>query len=63
MFRPRDVYKAARICVDIDGEEVLRGKPHMIMAPGEMAVLEVGPETFAGHENAKKITVRLEVKG
>ena len=25
MFRPRDVYKAARICVDVDGEEVLRG--------------------------------------
>ena len=62
MFRPRNVYKAAHICVDFDGEEVLRGKPHMIMAPGEMATVEIGPELFEGRENLSKITVRLEVK-
>ena len=62
MFRPRNVYKAARICIDFDGEEVLRGKPHMIMAPGEMATVEIGPELFEGRENLSKITVRLEVK-
>ncbi len=62
MFRPRNVYKGARICVDIDGEEVLRGKPHMIMAPGEMAAVEVAPEVFAGHETIGKVTVRLEVR-
>ena len=62
MFRPRNVYKAARICVDFDGQEVLRGKPHMIMAPGEMATLEVEPQLFADHPDVSKITVRLEVR-
>ena len=62
MFRPRNVYKGARICVDIDGEEVLRGKPHMIMAPGEMAAIEVAPELFAGRDTIGKVTVRLEVR-
>ncbi len=62
MFRPRDVYKAARICVDVDGEEVLRGKPHMIMAPGEMAELTVDPEVFPSRPDMGKVTVRLEVK-
>ena len=62
MFRPRDVYKAARICVDVDGEEVLRGKPHMIMAPGEMAELTVDPEVFTSRPDMGKVTVRLEVK-
>lgn len=34
----------------------------MIMAPGEMATVEIGPELFEGRENLSKITVRLEVK-
>lgn len=63
MFRPRDVYRNARICVDADGEEVLRGKPHMIMAPGEMASLTVDPEVFKKKGEIGKITVRLEVRG
>ncbi|MGI6193212.1 MAG: NAD(P)/FAD-dependent oxidoreductase [Christensenellales bacterium] len=62
MFRPRDVYKGARICVDVDGEEVLRGKPHMIMAPGEMASLSVDPELLKKKGDIGKVTVRLEVR-
>ena len=62
MFRPRDVYKGARICMDIDGKEVYRGRPHMIMAPGEMADFVVEPEVFKNAGDMKKITVRLEVR-
>ncbi len=62
MFRPRDVYRGARICVDVDGEEVLRGKPHMIMAPGEMASLSADPELFKNKGEIGKVTVRLEVR-
>ncbi len=62
MFRPRDVYKGARICVDVDGKEVLRGKPHMIMAPGEMASLSVDSELFKKKGDISNVTVRLEVR-
>jgi sarcosine oxidase subunit alpha len=59
MFRPRDVYKAAAVIVELDGERIYR-KKHLILAPGEIATVDIGAAKLKGRD-IKEITVRLEV--
>ena len=60
MFRPRNVYRNARVIVEINGEQVL-SKKTMILAPGEMVNLNIPAEKMKGLQEAKSILVRIEV--
>jgi sarcosine oxidase subunit alpha len=59
MFRPRNVYKNAAVIVELDGERIYR-KKHLILAPGEIATVDIEAEKLKNSE-PKRITVRLEV--
>lgn len=61
MFRPRAVFKEARIVVDIGGEDVLVRKTR-ILAPGEMVNLTLTPEMLAKTAEANSVDVRIEVE-
>ena len=56
-FRPDAIYRNATIYVEADGKVILRLK-RLIMAPGEMAVLDLPVEKLA--PDLKKIVVRVE---
>ena len=60
MFRPRNVYRNARVIVEVGGEPVL-SKKTMILAPGEMVNLSIPPEKLQGLKKADSILVRIEV--
>jgi len=60
MFRPRNVYRNARVIVEINGEQVL-SKKTMILAPGEMVNLNIPAEKMKGLQEAESILVRIEV--
>lgn len=60
MFRPRNVYKNARVIVSID-DEVIYSKKTMILAPGEMVNVKIDPEKLAKVKDAAAIRVRIEV--
>ena len=60
MFRPRNVYRNARVIVEIDGTPVLNKKT-MILAPGEMVNLDIPVEKLVGLDKAEAINVRIEV--
>lgn len=59
-FRPRAVYRNARITVT-RGREQLAAKRARILAPGEMAEITVKQEAFAQGEGA--LTVAIEEVG
>ena len=56
-FRPDAIYRNATIYVEADGQTILRLK-RLIMAPGEMAVLDLPVDKLA--PDLKKIMVRVE---
>ena len=60
MFRPRNVYRNARVIVELNGEQVY-AKKTMILAPGEMVNLSLPAEKLAGLKEAESILVRIEV--
>ena len=60
MFRPRNVYRGARVIVELDGTQIL-SKKTMILAPGEMVNLNIPAEKLQGLKDAQAITVRIEV--
>ena len=60
MFRPRNVYRNARVIVEMNGEQVL-SKRTMILAPGEMVNLNLPAEKLKGLKEAPSILVRIEV--
>ena len=60
MFRPRNVYRNARVIVEMNGEQVL-SKRTMILAPGEMVNLNLPAEKLKGLKAAPSILVRIEV--
>ena len=60
MFRPRNVYRNAKVIVEMNGEEVL-SKKTMILAPGEMVNLCIPVEKLKGLDKADSILVRIEV--
>lgn len=60
MFRPRNVYKNARVIVAVD-DEVIHSKKAMILAPGEMVNVKIDPEKLSKVAEAKAIHVRIEV--
>jgi len=60
LFRPRAVYRNARITVTRGGEQ-LAAKRARILAPGEMAEITVKQEAFAQGEGA--LTVAIEEVG
>ena len=60
MFRPRNVYRNAKVIVEIDGTQVL-SKKTLILAPGEMVNLDIPVEKLAGLDKAEAINVRIEV--
>ena len=60
MFRPRNVYRNARVIVEVNGEQVL-SKRTMILAPGEMVNLNLPAEKLKGLKEAQSILVRIEV--
>jgi len=60
MFRPRNVYRNARVIVEVNGEQVL-SKRTMILAPGEMVNLNLPVEKLKGLKEAPSILVRIEV--
>ena len=57
MFRPAAVYRNCACVVESAGREIAR-KRAMIFTPGEMAVLELKPETVRGIQG--DLTVRME---
>ncbi len=60
MFRPRNVYRNARVIVEVNGEQILTKKT-MILAPGEMVNLSIPAEKLKGLSTARSILVRIEV--
>lgn len=60
MFRPRNVYKNARVAVAVD-DEVIYSKKAMILAPGEMVNVKIDPEKLSKLAEAQAIHVRIEV--
>ena len=60
MFRPRNVYRNARVIVEINGDEIL-SKRTMILTPGEMVNLSIPAEKLAGLMTAESIMVHIEV--
>ena len=60
MFRPRNVYRNARVIVEMNGAQVL-SKRTMILAPGEMVNLNIPAEKLCGLDKAESILVRIEV--
>lgn len=60
MFRPRNVYKNAKIHLEVGGQVKLT-KRVKILTPGEMVSLSLKPEHLAGAVNGDRITLRVEV--
>lgn len=60
MFRPRNVYKNAKVIVAVD-DEMIYSKKAMILAPGEMVNVKIAPEKLSKVAEAKAIHVRIEV--
>lgn len=60
MFRPRNVYKNARVVVAVD-DEAIYSKKAMILAPGEMVNVKIAPEKLSKLAEAQAIHVRIEV--
>lgn len=58
MFRPKDVFKNAKICVEVSGKE-LYSRRSRILTPGEMVTLKLEPEILK--QIAGDCTVRVEV--
>ena len=56
MFRPRNVYRNAKVIVEMNGEQVL-SKKTMILAPGEMFNLSIPVEKLKGLDKADSILV------
>lgn len=60
MFRPRNVYRNAKVIVAVD-DEVIYSRKAMILAPGEMVNVKIEPEKLSALKEAKAIHVRIEV--
>jgi len=60
MFRPRNVYRNARVIVEVNGEQVY-SKKAMILAPGEMVNLNLSADKLQGLSKADSILVKIEV--
>ena len=60
MFRPRNVYKNAKVVVSLD-DNVIYSKRAMILAPGEMVNVAIGADKLADAKNAQAIHVKIEV--
>lgn len=58
MFRPRGVYKGARIVVERNGAEIL-SRREKILVPGEMASVTLTPKALGS--GSAPVTVRIEV--
>ena len=61
MFRPRAVFKEARVVVDVGGEDVLVRKTR-ILTPGEMVNLTLTAEMLEKTQTAQSVDVRIEVE-
>ena len=60
MFRPRNVYRNARVIVEVNGEQVY-SKKALILAPGEMVNLNLSADKLQGLSKADSILVKIEV--
>lgn len=58
MFRPVDVYRNHYVIVKAD-DRVLSSRKHMILTPGEMAVMPLNAATLEKCRGAKSITVEI----
>ncbi len=58
MFRPRGVYRGARVVVERGGQEIFSRK-EKILVPGEMASVTLAPERLSGESTP--LLVRVEV--
>ncbi|OCN02424.1 pyridine nucleotide-disulfide oxidoreductase [Clostridium sp. W14A] len=59
MFRPKGVYRNAKISVSAEGTE-LYSRKYRILTPGEMVSLELGPDLLSRAAGAKELTVKVE---
>ena len=58
MFRPINVYRNQYVVVKADGK-VLSSRKHMILTPGEMAVVPMAVDFLEKCRGAKAITVEI----
>ena len=61
MFRPINVYRNQYVVVKADGK-VLSSRKHMILTPGEMAVVPMAAEMLEKCRGAKAITVEISAE-
>lgn len=59
MFRPRDVYKDAKVRVTAGGKELFKRKSR-ILTPGEMVSLKLQPDVLREIGDAAELTVEVE---
>lgn len=59
MFRPKNVYKNAKVCVESAGRQIY-SRNSRILAPGEMVNLKLSPDLFKKIPNIEDITVKVE---
>ncbi|MGI6665015.1 MAG: NAD(P)/FAD-dependent oxidoreductase [Christensenellaceae bacterium] len=60
MFRPTGVFEKKRICVWFDEVPVLVSRIHRVLAPGEMAAIELPSALFADHPAPASVKISLE---
>ena len=61
MFRPINVYRNQYVVVKADGK-VLSSRKHMILTPGEMAVVPMAAEMLEKCRGAKAVTVEISAE-
>jgi sarcosine oxidase subunit alpha len=59
MFRPKNVYQNAKVCVTAGGKELYRHTSR-ILTPGEMGSLKLKPEALGQIADADDLTVKVE---
>lgn len=59
MFRPKNVYKNAKVCVTAGEKEIYRHSSR-ILTPGEMVSLKLTPEALRQISDAENLTVKVE---
>lgn len=60
MFRPRNVYKKAKVIVSLD-DKIIYSRSAMILTPGEMVNVAISADKLTEAKNAQTIHVRIEV--
>jgi len=59
MFRPKNVYQNAKVCVTAGEKEIYR-RTSRILTPGEMVSLKLKPEALRQIVDADDLTVKVE---